>query len=127
MNMEYQTSMGNFDKHLETLNKQEAEREQQNQKHEDAMELERYKQGETNKRSNQTQGKGKSVERVYVDKETGARHVVNLNNQEHRRWLAKYGDRVVPEKNFEDGTVDDDQSGVSGKKLTYNPKTGKLE
>lgn len=42
---------------------------------------------------------------VYVDTVNGARHVVDLNNQKHREWLAKYGKQLRAEKDFEKDVV----------------------
>lgn len=42
---------------------------------------------------------------VYVDTVNGARHVVDLNNQKHREWLAKYGKQLRAEKDFEKDIV----------------------
>ena len=61
----------------------------------------------------------KNNTRVYVDTVNGARHVVNLNDPSHKKWLAKYGGQLRPEKDYE--------KDFSGGDLTYNPKTGKFE
>ena len=66
----------------------------------------------------------KNNTRVYVDSVNGARHVVNLNDPSHKKWLAKYGGQLRPEKDYEkDFSGGDETSGD----LTYNPKTGKFE
>ena len=66
----------------------------------------------------------KNNTRVYVDYVNGARHVVNLNDPSHKKWLAKYGGQLRPEKDYEkDFSGGDETSGD----LTYNPKTGKFE
>ncbi len=66
----------------------------------------------------------KNNTRVYVDTVNGARHVVNLNDPSHKKWLAKYGGQLRPEKDYErDFSGGDETSGD----LTYNPKTGKFE
>lgn len=42
-------------------------------------------------------GSQKAIIRVYIDTTTGARHVLDLNNPSHKRFLAQYGSRLIPE------------------------------
>lgn len=72
-------------------------------------------------------GRTKQNTVVYVDKVNGARHVVDLHNPQHVKWLEKYGPQLVTEKEFEKTAGDKAESDTTSTTLTYNPKTGKIE
>jgi hypothetical protein len=54
-----------------------------------------------------------SVERVYVDKFNGARHIIDLRNPVHKVWLAKYGKQLVPETEAKDMEFEGDKPAAS--------------
>jgi hypothetical protein len=51
--------------------------------------------------------------RVYIDKANGARHVVDLKNPTHKKWLAKYGKQLIPETEGKDQEFGEEEQAPS--------------
>lgn len=82
------------------------EQELAKQKAKDAQAIEKVRtveevRAESRGKGSPSKTTAKSKTKVYVDKNNGAKHVVNLLNPEHRAWLAKYGKQLVTEKEAE--------------------------